>query len=177
MICRTMAEQIQLWSIDRLIPYARNARTHSDAQVAEIAASVAAFGFLTPILVDADGVIIAGHGRVLASRKLGLERVPVIIVSHLSDPERRAYALADNKLALNAEWDADLLKVELTALAGARRTQTAMRRFVAYNQPEDVSLFFDPTPGIAAMIIATITVLVPAFQAARVQPSTVLRQE
>src|SRR5712691_3937511 len=85
-----MVERIEIWDIQRLIPSARNARTHSDAQVAEIAGSMAAFGFIVPVLVDANGVIIAGHGRVLAARKLKLERVPVIVADHLTDAEKRA---------------------------------------------------------------------------------------
>jgi DNA modification methylase len=113
---RPMVERIELFDVGRLIPSARNARTHSDAQVAEIAGSISAFGFMVPVLVDRDGGIIAGHGRVLAARKLGLERVPVIVAEHLSDTEKRAYAIADNKIALNAGWDEELLKVELESL-------------------------------------------------------------
>jgi DNA modification methylase len=100
----------------RLIPYARNARTHSDAQVAQIAASIAEFGFNCPILVDSKAGIIAGHGRLLAARKLGLTEVPVIVLDHLSETQKRAYIIADNRLAENAGWDDELLQVELTAL-------------------------------------------------------------
>ena len=96
-----------------LIPYARNARTHSDAQVAEIAASIRAFGWTNPILVDGENGIIAGHGRLMAARKLKLGTVPVIEVSGLSEAEKRAYLLADNKLALNAGWDAEMLALEI----------------------------------------------------------------
>ena len=103
-------------SVDKLIPYARNSRTHSDAQVAQIAASIKEFGFLNPIIVDGDNGIIAGHGRVLAAQKLGLQELPVIEASHLSDAQRRAYIIADNKLAMNAEWDDEMLRVELDAL-------------------------------------------------------------
>jgi DNA modification methylase len=99
-----------------LIPYARNARTHSDDQVAQIAASIREFGFTDPVLTDGDNNIIAGHGRVLAARKLGLDEVPVIELAHLSPAQRKAYILADNKLALNAGWDADLLRLELAEL-------------------------------------------------------------
>jgi ParB-like chromosome segregation protein Spo0J len=111
-----MAERVEIWDIGRLIPNARNARTHSAQQVAEIAGSIVAFGFMAPVLVDAGGLIIAGHGRVLAARKLKLERIPVLIVDHLSETEKRAYAIADNKIALHAGWDEDLLKVELESL-------------------------------------------------------------
>jgi DNA modification methylase len=99
-----------------LIPYARNPRTHSDAQVAQIAASIREFGWTNPVLVDGDDGIIAGHGRVLAARKLGLQRVPVIELAHMSEAQKRAYVLADNQLALNAGWDEALLRIELTDL-------------------------------------------------------------
>jgi DNA modification methylase len=99
-----------------LIPYAKNARTHSEAQVAEIAASMRAFGWTNPILVDGDNGIIAGHGRLLAARKLGMDRVPVIELAGLSEAEKRAYVLADNKMALNAGWDEELLGLELADL-------------------------------------------------------------
>src|SRR5450631_3348848 len=108
--------KVQVWSIDRLIPYARNPRTHSDAQVAQIAASIAAFGFNNPILVDTKAGIIAGHGRLLAARKLQLAEVPVIVLDHLTEAQKRAYILADNQLALNAGWDDTLLAAELAAL-------------------------------------------------------------
>jgi DNA modification methylase len=102
--------------VESLIPYARNARTHSDAQVAQIAASIKEFGFNNPVLVDGENGIIAGHGRVLAARKLGLAEVPVIELSHLSETQKRAFILADNKLALNAGWDQELLSLELGEL-------------------------------------------------------------
>src|SRR5690349_10307759 len=101
-----------------LIPYANNSRTHTDAQVAKIAASIVEFGFTNPILV-ADGVILAGHGRLAAARKLGLEHVPTIDLSHLTDAQRKAYVLADNRLALDAGWDTELLKIELAGLEDA----------------------------------------------------------
>ncbi len=103
-------------SVSALIPYARNARTHSEAQVAQLAASIREFGFTNPILVDGERGVIAGHGRLLAARKLGLAEVPVIELAHLSPAQRRAYVLADNKLALNAGWDDDLLRLELADL-------------------------------------------------------------
>jgi len=99
-----------------LIPYARNSRTHSEMQVAKIAASIKEFGFLNPIIVDGENGIIAGHGRVLAAQKLGLESLPVIEASHLTDAQRRAYVIADNKLALDAGWDNEMLRVELKDL-------------------------------------------------------------
>jgi site-specific DNA-methyltransferase (adenine-specific) len=103
-------------SIDSLIPYANNSRTHDDAQIAQIAASIKEFGFRNPILVDGNG-IIAGHGRVLAARKLGLTKVPSIDCSDLTEAQKKAYVIADNKLALNAGWDMDLLKVEIEGLS------------------------------------------------------------
>jgi ParB-like chromosome segregation protein Spo0J len=108
--------QIQQMPIEALIPYAKNSRVHDDAQVAQIAGSIREFGFTNPVLVDAEGGIIAGHGRVLAARKLGLVEVPCIELSHLSDVQRRAYVIADNKLGLNSSWDDELLKIELEAL-------------------------------------------------------------
>lgn len=101
---------------DGLIPYARNSRTHNDAQVAQIAASIKEFGFTNPVLIDEDGGIIAGHGRVMAATKLGLATVPTITLSGLTDAQRRAYVIADNRLALNAGWDTDMLAVELDEL-------------------------------------------------------------
>ena len=105
--------------VEDLIPYARNSRTHSDAQVAQIAASVREFGWTNPVLVDGENGIIAGHGRVLAARKLGMEEVPCIELAGLSDTQRRAYIIADNKLALNGGWDDELLALELGELNAA----------------------------------------------------------
>jgi DNA modification methylase len=116
MILHRMAQRIELWLIERLVPFANNPRTHSDAQVAQIAASIREFGFNNPILVDTKSGIIAGHGRLLAARKLKLAEVPVIVLDHLTDAQKRAYIIADNKLALNAGWDEDLLKIELASL-------------------------------------------------------------
>ena len=99
-----------------LIPYARNSRTHSDAQVTKIAASIREFGFLNPVIVDGQNGIIAGHGRVMAAKKLGLEEVPVVEASHLSEAQRRAYVIADNRLALDAGWDDEMLRVEFAEL-------------------------------------------------------------
>lgn len=108
--------QIEMTPVDRLVPYAGNARTHSNAQIAQIAASITEFGFTNPILTGGDNVIIAGHGRLLAAQKLGIEEVPVIILDHLSEAQRRALVIADNKLAENAGWDEELLRTELAAL-------------------------------------------------------------
>ena len=97
--------QIESVPIESLIPYARNARTHSEEQVAQIAGSIREFGFTNPVLIDGDGGIIAGHWRVMAARKLGLSDVPCIRLAHLTEMQRRAYIIADNKIALNAGWD------------------------------------------------------------------------
>lgn len=102
-----------------LIPYVRNSRTHSDAQVAQIAASIREFGWTNPVLVDGDRGIIAGHGRVLAARKLGIDRVPCIELANMTESQRRAYVIADNQLAQNAGWDLDLLKIEVGDLKDA----------------------------------------------------------
>jgi DNA modification methylase len=115
-IALQLARRIEIWPTDRLVPYAKNARTHSDEQVAQIAASIAEFGFNAPILVDSNAGIIAGHGRLLAARKLSLTEVPVVVLDHLSETQRRAYVIADNKLALNAGWDEKVLAAELRDL-------------------------------------------------------------
>ena len=99
--------------IDLLIPYARNSRTHSDAQVTKIASSIKEFGFLNPVIIDKDNGIIAGHGRVMAAKKLGMKQVPVLLADHLTEAQKRAYAIADNRLALDAEWDEEMLRVEI----------------------------------------------------------------
>jgi DNA modification methylase len=112
-----MAKRIELWPVERLTPYERNARTHSSEQVAQIAASIVEFGFTNPILVDSHDGIIAGHGRLMAAQELGLKTVPVVVLDHLSERQRKAYILADNQLALNAGWDTDLLRAELQDLA------------------------------------------------------------
>ena len=111
-----VADKIEQWPLARLLPYARNARTHSDDQVAQIAASIVEFGFTNPCLVGADGVLVAGHGRLLAARKLGLETVPVVVLDHLTPTQRRALVLADNRIAENAGWDDAMLRTELEAL-------------------------------------------------------------
>jgi DNA modification methylase len=110
------ADQVQRWPLERLVPSARNARTHSDAQVAQIAGSMREFGWTIPVLIDEEGGIIAGHGRVLAARLLGWPEAPVVVARGWSEPKKRAYKLADNKLALNAGWDEALLRVELADL-------------------------------------------------------------
>lgn len=109
-------KDLQLWPVTKLVPYERNARTHSDEQVDQIAASIQEFGFTNPILVDSKNGIIAGHGRLAAANKIGLEQVPVIVLDSLTDAQRRAYIIADNKLALNAGWDLSMLGREIEQL-------------------------------------------------------------
>ncbi len=108
-----LADKIEQWPTAKLLPYARNARTHSEDQVAQIAASIAEFGFTNPILAGSDGIIVAGHGRLAAAQKLGLERVPVVVLDHLTPTQRRALVIADNRIAENAGWDDAMLRIEL----------------------------------------------------------------
>jgi ParB-like chromosome segregation protein Spo0J len=108
--------QIKTVAVEKLIPYVKNSRTHSDAQVAQIAASIKEFGWTNPILVDGENGIIAGHGRLMAARKLGHKEVPVIELAHMTDSQKRAYVIADNQLAMNAGWDTSLLSLELADL-------------------------------------------------------------
>ncbi|MBY0548702.1 MAG: ParB/Srx family N-terminal domain-containing protein [Candidatus Obscuribacterales bacterium] len=137
-----LPKKITLVSIEKLIPYVRNARTHSDSQVAQLAASMKEYGWTNPILLDETGGIIAGHGRVMAARKLELTEVPAIVLEGLTDVQKRALILADNQLALTSGWDINLLKLELQGLKDS-----------GYNldllgfSPADVDdyLNFDPT--------------------------------
>jgi DNA modification methylase len=110
------AKQIKWEAVDKLIPYAKNARTHSDEQVAQIAGSIKEFGFNNPILVDKDNSVIAGHGRLMAARKLGMDKVPIVELNHLTESQRKAYVLADNRIALNSGWDTSMLSLELQDL-------------------------------------------------------------
>lgn len=131
--------QYYLADINDLIPYIRNARTHSESQIAQIAASIKEFGFLSPILIAEDNTILAGHGRLAAARKLGLKRVPCVKESHLTETQRRAYIIADNKLSLNAGWDEDMLAIELSELQGADFDLDLL----GFDESELVSIFED----------------------------------
>ena len=113
------ADKVEQWPIEKLVPYAKNSRTHSEEQVAQLAASIREWGFTTAVLVDESGSIIAGHGRVMAARKLGMESLPVMVAAGWTDAQKRAYVIADNKLALNAGWDNELLALELGELGDA----------------------------------------------------------
>jgi hypothetical protein len=138
------ADKVERWALNRLIPYARNARTHSDAQVAQIAASIREWGWTTPVLVDEAGGLIAGHGRIMAARKLGIAEVPVMVAHGWSEAQKRAYVLADNKLAANAGWDEDLLRVELSDLRG----MGADLSLIGFSDDELASLLVDGTEGL-----------------------------
>ena len=113
------ADQVERRPVAALVPYARNARTHTDAQVAQIAASIREWGWTNAVLVGEDGTIIAGHGRVLAAQRLGIAEVPVMVARGWSEAQRRAYVIADNAIPLNAGWDLDKLKIELADLSVA----------------------------------------------------------
>jgi DNA modification methylase len=132
-------------SVADLVPYARNARTHSEAQVVQLAASIREFGFTNPILVDGERGIIAGHGRLLAARKLGLTEVPTIELSHLTPAQRRAYVLADNRLALSAGWDEDLLRIEL----GDLQAEGFDLALTGFDADEIGKLLIEATDGLA----------------------------
>ena len=138
------ADKVERWPVERLVPYARNARTHSDAQVAQIAGSIREWGWTTPVLVDENGMLIAGHGRVLAARQLGLTEIPVMVARGWSEAQKRAYVIADNKLALNAGWDVELLKVELTDL----KAMGADLGLVGFDDEELAELFADRSAGL-----------------------------
>lgn len=114
-----MAQRIELWPVERLVPFENNARTHSPEQLAQLQASIEQFGFTAPILVDGQDGILAGHGRLEAARLLGMTEVPVVVLDHMSPEQRRAYVIADNKLAENAGWDLGQLNAELRALMAA----------------------------------------------------------
>ena len=112
------ADRAERRKVSDLVPYARNSRTHSDEQVAQIAASIKEWGFTNPVLIEPDGGIIAGHGRVMAAQRLGLADVPCVIAEGWTEAQKRAYVIADNKLALNSDWDNELLKIELQEVEG-----------------------------------------------------------
>jgi DNA modification methylase len=143
------ADKVERWPVDRLVPYARNARTHSPAQVDQIAASIRQWGWTTPVLVGDDATIIAGHGRVLAARKLRITDVPVMVATGWTDAQKRAYAIADNKLTLNGGWDEELLGLELgelqilgfdldlTGFSDAERAALAAQGIVGLTDPDE----------------------------------------
>ena len=138
------AASVEMMPVDRLVPYARNSRTHSDEQVAQIAASINEWGWTIPVLVDEGGTLIAGHGRIMAARKLGLKEVPAMTATGWTEAQKKAYVIADNKLALNAGWDLDALKVELADL-GELGFDVGLTGF---GDDELADLLNDPTEGL-----------------------------
>ena len=139
------ADKVERRPLDKLIPYVNNARTHSEEQVAQIAASMREWGWTNPVLIDEAGMIIAGHGRVMAARKLGLTEAPVMVAEGWSEAQKKAYVLADNKLAISSDWNASLLSTELKGLdeLGFDLTLTG------FTVGEMTALFFEPdfAPG------------------------------
>lgn len=135
------ADKVERRQVSSLLPYARNARTHSEAQVAQIAASITEWGWTVPVLIDEAGTIIAGHGRILAAQKLGLADVPVMVAAGWSDAKKRAYVLADNKLAMNAGWDDELLALEL----GELKDEGFDLDLIGFGDDELAKLLADPT--------------------------------
>lgn len=131
---------VELVKTADLIPYARNSRTHSPEQIAQISGSIREFGFTNPVLIDGENGIIAGHGRVMAAQKIGMDVVPCLRLAHLSEAQKRAYIIADNKLALNAGWDADMLKIELTDL----KEETFNIDLVGFTEEELAELLAEP---------------------------------
>jgi ParB-like chromosome segregation protein Spo0J/DNA modification methylase len=151
------ADKIEKWAIDKLIPYARNSRTHSDEQVAQIAASIKEWGWTTPVLVDEDGGIIAGHGRTLAAQRLKMTEVPVMIAKGWSDIKKRAYIIADNKLALNAGWDNEMLMLEVADLKDAGYdlglTGFSLDEIAALNPDEEFTEPKEPRGNLSARFL------------------------
>lgn len=141
--CGTKKRQVAYRAVSGLIPYARNSRTHSDEQVAQIAASIREFGWTNPLLIDEEGNLIAGHGRLLAAKQLGEKKVPCIALEGLTAEQKRALVIADNKLGLNAGWDEDLLSSELQALLGEGFDLSLM----GFGEDELAALFADKTEG------------------------------
>jgi len=143
------ADKVEKWDIAKLVPYARNSRTHSDEQISQIAASIKEWGWTTPVLVDEQGGIIAGHGRTLAAQRLKMTEVPVMVAKDWSDAKKRAYVIADNKLTLNAGWDEEMLRLELgeldaagfdlelTGFVGDDLTETMFGKDFDQDSPED----------------------------------------
>src|SRR5210317_1497763 len=131
-------------NVAELIPYARNSRTHDKDQVSQIVASIKEFGFTNPVLIDEEGLIIAGHGRVQAAQKLNLKTVPTICLDYLTEAQKKAYVIADNRLALNAGWDFDMLKVELNDLNDLDFDVSLL----GFEDKEINDILADPTEGL-----------------------------
>ena len=134
-------------NIEDLIPYARNARVHTNEQITRIAASIKEFGFINPVLIDKNGGIIAGHGRVEAAKKLNMKAVPCVFVEHLTDTQKRAYILADNKLALDSGWDEEMLKIELEELNASNFDIDFLNFDIDLNKDIALEISENTTPG------------------------------
>ena len=141
-----MADRIEMWPVSRIVPYDRNPRTHSEAQIEQICASIRQFGFVNPVIVASDDGILAGHGRLRAAMKIGLREIPVIPVDHLTPEQRRAYIIADNKLAENSGWDMDLLRDEIISL-GEADFDTQLLGFSEKELKEIMEEFTEPEDG------------------------------
>jgi hypothetical protein len=140
---KTNQTKLEYLAVVDLIPYARNSRTHSEEQVSQIAGSIREFGFTNPVLIDKDGTIVAGHGRVMAARKLEMDKVPCIRLGHLTPAQIRAYVIADNKLALNAGWDEQMLKSEIESI----REDGIDLGLTGFSDAEIASLFLEIQTG------------------------------
>ena len=138
------ADKVERRKVSGLVPYARNARTHSDEQVGQIAASIREWGWTVPVLVDGDGGIIAGHGRIMAAQRLGIEEVPCMVADGWTEAQKRAYVIADNKLAMNAGWDSDLLAVEF----GELQEDGFDLSLTGFGEDELAGLMADKTEGL-----------------------------
>jgi ParB-like chromosome segregation protein Spo0J len=145
------ADKVERRKVADLIPYARNSRTHSDVQVAQIAASIKEWGWTVPVLIEPDGGLIAGHGRILAAQKLGITEVPCMVAEGWTDAQRRAYIIADNKLALNAAWDEDALRIEIAELGDLDFDLS----LTGFGVDEIAALTLDATEGLTATLEAT----------------------
>lgn len=161
------APKIEMRLVAELIPYAANSRTHSDAQVAQIAASIKEFGWTNPILVSGDDTIIAGHGRLLAARKLAMVEVPVIVLDHLSKAQQRALVIADNQLALNAGWDMDMLKAEIEDL----KLDDFDIGILGFSSKELADMFADSAGALDAENPYTTKIKTPTYEPQGEKPS------
>ena len=135
--------EMNLVDVDKLIPYVNNARTHSKEQINKLRASIREFGFINPVIIDRDYNVIAGHGRILASQEEGIDKVPCVFVDYLTDAQKKAYIIADNRMALDADWDEELLKIEIESL----RDEDFDLSFTGFDESELLDLFGDDSKG------------------------------
>lgn len=135
--------EMNLVDVDKLIPYVNNARTHSKEQINKLRASIREFGFINPVIIDRDYNVIAGHGRILASKEEGIDKVPCVFVDYLTDAQKKAYIIADNRMALDADWDEELLKIEIESL----KDEDFDLSFTGFDESELLDLFGDDSKG------------------------------